>query len=128
MKDESGTKLSLEVEIPVSGDASCETSTDKSLNEEDIKAKSDSSNSDQEPIASLQLDEQKISIQSDDNIEYNLSIVFMISILISLIFGWTAGFLSLHHESIFTFAMIFAVIGVFMGFYFDRRINNAANE
>ena len=116
------------MEIPVSGDASCETSTGKSLNEEDIKAKSDSRNSDQKPIASLLLDKQKISIQSDDNIEYNLSIVFMISILISLIFGWAAGFFSLHHEFIFTFVMIFVVIGASMGFYFDRQINNAATE
>ena len=116
------------MELPVSGDASCEPSTDKSLNEEDINTKSDSRNSDQEPISSLHQDRQKISNQFDDNIANNLSIAFMISILVSLIFGWAAGFFSLHHESIFTFVMIFVVIGAFMGFYFDRRINNAANE
>ena len=116
------------MELPVSGDASCEPSTDKSPNEEDINTKSDSRNSDQEPISSLHQDRQKISNQYDDNIANNLSIAFMISILISLIFGWAAGFFSLHHESIFTFVMIFVVIGASMGFYFDRRINNAVNE
>ena len=116
------------MEIPVSSDASCEPSIDKSLNEKDIDTKSDGHNNDQEPITSLHREKQKISSKSDDNIENNLSMVFMISILISLIFGWSAGFLSLRQESIFTFAMIFVVTGAFIGFYFDRRIKNAANE
>ena len=116
------------MEIPVSCDVSFEPSIDKSLNEEDINTNSDCNNSDQEPITSFGHEKQKISNKSDDKIENNLSIVFMISILISLIFGWAAGFFSLHHESSFTFAMIFVVIGASMGFYFDRRINNAANE
>ena len=101
---------------------------DKPPKEENVTTRLEPDNNGQNDVNNLSQDEQKIASLHKDNMTNHLSSVFMMSVLISLIFGWVAGFFSLYNKYTLILAIFFMVIGAFIGFYFDRRINKEVDE
>ena len=111
---------------PSSDDATIERPSEKSSNEEEIQKKSE--NHPDAEATSNRLEEKKKTKndQDEEKTKTSFSLFLMISVMVSLIFGWVAGFLSLHHQITLTFALISMSIGLIVGFYFDQQISNNA--
>ena len=114
--------------IPSSDDATIKRPSKKSSNEEEIQKNSEN-DSDAEATNSGLEEKKKTKIdQDEEKTRTSLSLFLMISVMVSLIFGWVAGFLSLHHHITLTFALISMSIGLIVGFYFDQQISNNAKK
>ena len=51
----------------------------------------------------------------------NLSLLYIISMVLSLILGWVAGYFSLNHQPIMTIALLAISSGIVLGWYFDNE-------
>lgn len=129
IKDELNTKLSVQVEkAPSSDDTIIERPSEKSSNEEDIQKKSENHSDAEATNTGLEEKEKMKKDKDEEKIRSNLSLFLLISVMVSLIFGWVAGFLSLHHQLVLTFAIISMSIGLIVGFYFDQQISKSAKK
>ena len=129
IKDELNTKLSLQVEkAPSFDDATIERPSEKSSNEEEIQKKSENDFDAEATNNGLEEKKKTKNDQDEEKTRTTFSLFLMISVMVSLIFGWVAGFLSLHHHITLTFALISMSIGLIVGFYFDQQISNKAKK
>ena len=129
IKDELNTKLSLQVEkAPSSDDTAIMRPSEKSSNEEEIQKKSENHSNAEATNNGLEEKKKTNPDQDEEKTRTSFSLFLMISVMVSLIFGWVAGFLSLHHQIILTFALISMSIGFIVGFYFDQKISKTAKK
>ena len=71
----------------------------------------------------LNNDEKKKNEKEEKTIP--LSLVYILSIILSLALGWVAGYFSLNYEHIMSLALVAIVSGVFLGWCFDDKHGRA---
>ena len=120
--------MGLKEDAPNAGDIKFEQPIDNTLNENEITNNLENYIKQQENTTDSKKNELTKTNPQDEQIVTHFSLFFMISVLISLIFGWVAGYFSLYNEFMFTFVCISMFIGGSIGFYFEQRITDNVKE